>query len=214
MKSFKFLAGIDLVLLTGKRASSLRELLNGIVTLPDSVVYYHTHRFLIQHMYFSPEPPNDFAYWTTNVLLERVLGERLAAIDVANFKTVGELKAKIVETIEKGISCNGGERKSPEGMEFHFMNAKTFVIDTGIEAKDIFEFCDGLKHVTIKSVYFHMFQSRLLFERDENDFSLWLREALGENELADYISRLDPYTWTLQGLRNRLCKIIEERINE
>ena len=40
----------------------------------------------MQHQYLSPEPPNDFAYWVSNVLQEDRLGEQLAAIDLIQFR--------------------------------------------------------------------------------------------------------------------------------
>lgn len=56
------------MLLLGLRAPSVDELLTGIQSVPDSAIYYRTHRFLHQQQSFSPEPPNDFAYWANNVL--------------------------------------------------------------------------------------------------------------------------------------------------
>lgn len=212
-KPFKFCTSSELVLLTGKRASTLKELLDGLKTLPDSVVYYHTHRFLIQHQYLSPEPPNDFAYWTTNVLLEKILGEKLAAIDIINYPTVSDLKNSIIRIIEDNVGIDS-ERKAPEGMEFHFMRVKTFIVETGIEARNLSEFYEAVKEVPIRSIYFHIAQARLLFGKRENDFSLWLREELLEDGLANDILKLDPYTWTLERLRNRLAKMLEERLYE
>jgi hypothetical protein len=52
---------------------------------PPSVVFQHTHHFLVQHQELSPEPPNDFAYWVATVLQEDELGERLAAVDTVRF---------------------------------------------------------------------------------------------------------------------------------
>ncbi len=212
-KPFKFCKSAELVLLSGKRASTLKELLDGLKTLPDSVVYYHTHRFLIQHEYISPEPPNDFAYWTTNVLLERILGEKLAAIDIINYPTISDLKNGIIRIIENNMETYG-DRIAPEGMEFNFMRVKTVIIETGFEARNLKELYTAIKEVPIRSIYFHIAQARLLFSKRENDFSLWLREELHEDELANDISKLDPYTWTLERLRNRLVKMLEERLDE
>ena len=37
-----------------------------------------------------------------------------------------------------------------------------------------------MSKVTISSLYFHIFASRLRLERPTNDFSMWLEEVLGE----------------------------------
>ncbi len=60
---FQFYTRLQLSELTGLKASTLPELLTHIRAVPTSCIYYHTHRYLQQHQYLSPEPPNDFAYW-------------------------------------------------------------------------------------------------------------------------------------------------------
>jgi hypothetical protein len=60
--------------LLGIKASNLRQLLEHIKDVPGSCIYHHTHRFLQQHQYLSPEPPNDFAYWVREVLGDDELG--------------------------------------------------------------------------------------------------------------------------------------------
>lgn len=62
MESFRFYTKSNLTELTGLKAVNLTELLELIRAMPGSCIYHHTHRFLIQHQYLSPEPPNDFAY--------------------------------------------------------------------------------------------------------------------------------------------------------
>ncbi len=79
-EGFRFYTRLHLSELTGLRASTLSQLAGLIKEVPGSCIYHHTHRFLQQHQYLSPEPPNDFAYWVTNVLQEDRLGEQLAAI--------------------------------------------------------------------------------------------------------------------------------------
>jgi hypothetical protein len=212
MRQLEFYASVDLIFLTKKKAKNLAELLEGIKTLPGSGIFYHTHRFLQQHNYLSPEPPNDFAYWTTNVLLERIIGERLASIDIISFHTIMDLKEKLISIIEDYLKDVKDLRNAPEGMEFHFMLSKSFVLKTGYVAHDLKEFYEIIKKISIHSLYFHIFLSRLRLEKGDNDFSIWLREELHEEELAFNISRLDPYTWTLEGLRSKICSLIEERL--
>ena len=78
---FEFWTRLTLTKLTGRQAADLAGLLEHLRAVPLSVVFHHTHHFLVQHQHLNPEPPNDFAYWVTNVLQESWLGERLAAID-------------------------------------------------------------------------------------------------------------------------------------
>jgi len=211
---FTFYTRLHLTELTGLRAATLPQLLDLIKEVPGSCIYHHTHRFLQQHQYLSPEPPNDFAYWVTEQLGEPELGENLASIDTVQFSTIRALREKIAKTIEDYLGSRPLSRTSfvREGAEFHFMRSISFVLPTNYEAEDLAEFVDVLKKITIDSIYFHIFESRLRLERKTNDFSLWIETAIGDKELAKQISRLDPYTRTLEDLRQALIKIIEKRI--
>jgi len=59
---FRFYTRLHLSELTGLRAATLVQFLGLLKTVSGSCIYHHTHRFLQQHQYLSPEPPNDFAY--------------------------------------------------------------------------------------------------------------------------------------------------------
>jgi hypothetical protein len=211
---FRFFTRLHVSELTGLRASTLSQLLALIKEVSGSSIYHHTHRFLQQHQYLSPEPPNDFAYWVTGILGEDELGERLASIDTIQFSNIRSLREKIIETIEDYL------RNSPlaklkfakEGEEFHFVKSVSFILPTNFMAYDLREFVDILKKITIDSIYFHVFEARLRLERGTNDFSYWIETSIGDKELADEITKLDPYTHTLEDLRNTLVRITENKI--
>jgi len=54
-----------------------------------------------------------------------------------------------------------------------------------------------------------MFDAKLRLGKGENDFSRWF-EHLGEHTLAEEVTRLDPYTYTLESLRNKIVRLMEE----
>jgi hypothetical protein len=97
---FRFSSSLNLSLVTNRRARDLAELVAHLREVPGSVIYYHTHHFLVQHQYLSPEPPNDFAYWVTTVLQEDRLGEQLASIEMIQFRSLRVLRDRIVAIIE------------------------------------------------------------------------------------------------------------------
>ena len=182
--------------------------------VPGSVIYHHTHRFLKQHQYLSPEPPNDFAWWAAEAMQDARLAERLAAVDTVNFKTLRELREKIVAIIEDRMAKRKTAADAPEGMEFHFMKSVSFILPTPYQAGDLREFSEALRKVSVHSIYHHVFEARLRLEHGVNDFSRWLEEELGEMVLAVEIAQLDPYTCTLEGLRSRLITLAENRMIE
>lgn len=212
---FKFYTRLHLSGLTGLRASNLSQLLALIKQVPGSSIYHHTHRFLQQHQYLSPEPPNDFAYWVTEVLNEDELGEKLASIDTIQFSTIRSLREKIIKTIEDYLKSNplAKMKFAREGEEFHFMKSVSFLLPTKYIAHNLGEFVDILSKITIDSIYFHIFEARLRLEKGNNDFSLWIETSLGEKKLADEISKLDPYTYTMEDLRKTVIKIIKKKLS-
>jgi Family of unknown function (DUF5752) len=209
---FEFRTRLTLTKLTGRQASDLAGLLEHLRAVPLSVVFHHTHHFLVQHQHLNPEPPNDFAYWVTNVLQESWLGERLAAIDTVQFAHLRDLRARLVQVIESYLEQTRELRVAPAGEEFHFMDAVSFTFPTRHRASSLAEFAGQLKVVGVASIGFHLSEARLRVESDDNDFSRWLEDQLGERELADEIRRLDPYTITTEGLRQRLLGLIAKRL--
>ena len=212
-KPFQFRSSLDLTLLTNRRARDLAELLEHLRQVPGSVIYFHTHHFLAQHQYLSPEPPNDFAYWVTNVLQEDRLGEQLAAIDLMQFHTIRALRERLIAVIEAYLNERQELRLAPEGEEFHFRESVSFVVPTTHVARTLSEFAACLEQVGFGSLAFHFFNARLRLERGANDFSEWCRTC-GEPELAKAIARLDPYTHTLDGLRKEVVRLVRQRLRE
>jgi len=210
---FRFSTRLHLSELTGLKATNLSQLLELLKVVPGSSIYHHTHRFLQQHQYLSPEPPNDFAYWITGVLGEDELGERLASIDTVQYRTIRALREKIILTIEVYLKNNALAKLkfARPGEEFHFIKAVSFFLPTHYVATDLGEFTDILGKITIDSIYFHFFEARLRLEREGNDFSNWIEHSIGDAKLAQEISRLDPYTRTLDNLRETLIEIIKKK---
>ena len=185
-----------------------------IKEVPGSCIYHHTHRFLQQHQYLSPEPPNDFAFWITDVLGEDELGERLVSIDTIQYLNIHDLRKEIISTLEDYLENNplAKIKFARAGEEFHFIKSVSFVLPINYIAHDLKEFAEILKKVTIDSIYFHIFESRLRLERPTNDFSFWIENSIGDKILANKISSFDPYTYTLDDLRNKIYREVEKRI--
>lgn len=202
--------------LTGLRAVTLGQLLGFIKEVSGSCIYHHTHRYLQQHQYLSPEPPNDFAYWVSEVLGEDELAEMLVSIDTVQYPTIRQLREKIAATIEAYLkqSPSAKLKFARSGEEFHFIKSVSFILPTNYIAYDLSEFAQVLRKITIDSIYFHIFEARLRLEKAANDFSYWIENSLGDKELADNISGFDPYTRTLEDLRKTIVRIIERRIRD
>ncbi|MBP8626155.1 MAG: mechanosensitive ion channel family protein [Syntrophorhabdales bacterium] len=213
---FRFSARLHLKELTGLKAINIQELVTILKKVDNSVIYYHTHNFIEEFQYLTPQPPNDFALWVNDALGDQVLGEKLANIDTFEFSTIGALRERIVEVIEEEIAKRQehGIKDAPPGREFHFIKSLSAVIPTSYVAHDLREFIDILRVVSLGTLYYHILEARLRLHKGVNDFSIWIDDCLGEKALADEIAILDPYTYTLEGLRSMIINLAEKHLEK
>jgi small-conductance mechanosensitive channel len=211
-EAFHFYSHTHLTELTGLQAKNLRELADILKQAPDTVIYYHTHRFFEEHRYLTPEPSNDFAIWISDALGEEALGERLAAVNTFEFPDLGALRERLVGIIEERLAKGSDSREAMTGREFYFMKSVSVVMPTPYFVQDLREFVETLRKISLSSLYFHLLESRLRLGKGLNDFTAWMKDSLGEDQLGEEIARFDPYTYTLEGLRLALIQLIEKRI--
>ncbi|MBN1691227.1 MAG: mechanosensitive ion channel family protein [Dehalococcoidia bacterium] len=209
---FHFYTRLSLKELTGLKATNLIALVNILKAAPDSIVYYHTHHFLEEFQYLTPEPANDFALWIGDALDNPVLSEKLANIDTFEFTSLGSLKAALISVIEQYMAENPDIRFTQAERDFHFIKVVNVIAPTPYFASDLREFVEVLRKITLDSLYYHVFESRLRLQRRSNDFSVWIRDSFEEDDLAEKIDNLVPYTTTLEGLRSVIIQLIEKRI--
>jgi hypothetical protein len=74
------------------------------------------------------------------------------------------------------------------------------------------EFRDGLQQLPHASLQFHFLTSRLRLHLRTNDFSRWLEEELGRSRLARSVERIDLYTNTLDGVRDRILSLLSREL--
>ena len=208
---FEFRTRLTVPKLTRRIAATAAELARHHREVPDSVVFQHTHHFLVQHQELSPEPPNDFAHWVTTALQEDELGERLASVDTVRFASLGALKDRLLEILDTHLHTERNPRSAPEGEAFHFKDAVSVVLPTGHVAHSIADFRAALARVSTASIAYHLFESRLRLGAEDNDFSLWLEHEADMGAVARAIRALDPYTYTLEGLRQVLLGLVPQR---
>lgn len=206
MEPFCFNTKCDQTILLGLKVRNTQGLLDGIRRVPDSSIYFHTHRFLQQHHFLSPEPPNDFAYWVSEMIGDAELGEALSSVDIVNFSSIDELRNRFIEVLESHGETHDPVLLSPKGEEFHFMASRLFVLSTGLCAHSLPEFVAHMERVSIASIYYHIFDAKLRLGRGQNDFSAWFT-SLGYAGLANEVRRIDPYTYTLEGLRKKMIAL-------
>ena len=204
---FVFRTQQQLVLLTGRRATNLAELLEHVRRVPGASIFYHTHYLYVTQHFIPPRFYNDFAAWVSEALLERRLAEKIGAIDLLSVVSIRELRERIAGEIELHIEETQGKlRDAPPGEEFHFCEVKSFVYPNGIVAHTVPEFFLFLPAISNACLHFHIFGSRLRLDQPTNDFSVWLN-GMGETKLARAIDDLNPYAVSLDELKTKISKI-------
>jgi len=118
---FRFSARLHLKELTGLKATNIYELVDILKKIDDAVIYYHTHNFIEEFQYLTPQPANDFALWVSDALGDEVLGEKLSNIDTFEFSTIGALRERIIDVIQEEIAKRKDINNAPSGREFHFI---------------------------------------------------------------------------------------------
>ena len=68
----------------------------------------------------------------------------------------------------------------------------------------------ALSEVDVSAIYFHVFEAHLRLQREENDFSAWIREGLKLPDLADQMKALNPYLGSLERVRSSLLNMCDD----
>ena len=206
-KPFVFDTELRLVVLTGVKVRRLAELRDALSRIPGSSVFFHTHQVYLAHNFQKPLHYNDFAIWVSQALREEALAEKLAVIDLLAFTTIRELRLAILQTIDDYVQTQGEVSQACRADEaFHFCRSRSFVLPTGIIARDVPEFFEQLPHISDATLYFHFFEARLRLGRRASDFSRWLKDQ-GREDLAAAIDGLNPYVRTLAELKQDIIRI-------
>ena len=87
----------------------------------------------------------------------------------------------MVGIIEERLAKGSDSREAMAGREFYFMKSVSVILPTPYVAHDLREFVETLRKISLGSLYFHVFESRLRLGRGLNDFSIWMKDSLGED---------------------------------
>lgn len=206
---FYFNSASHLLRIGREKATCLQELLEAVRSCPDASIFQHTFQTLEEHHFIKEGFSNDFSHWAFAACNEVALAERLAAIDIREFTSLGALREQLVQIMEGYLQKNPRAATRPAMEPFYLMASDLVVIPTPYVARNLEEFAEGLRRVTIHAIYYHFIDARLRLKLNNNDFSVWLEQELDMSQTADRLNRLDIYTSTLEGVRRAILKVIE-----
>jgi hypothetical protein len=212
VKPFYFNTSAHLLRITTQKANTLAELLDALRVCPDDSIFQHTFRTL-QELHFIREGfSNDFAHWALTACNEPGLAEQLASVDVREFTSLGELRERFVQIVEKHLQLNPADGQRMAEETFYFCAADIVVMPTKFVAATLQDFAKGLREVSVHSIHHHFIEARLRIKLMSNDFSQWLYEDVGLTDVARALNRIDIYTVTLEDVRKQMLRIVERSL--
>ena len=201
IQPFEFVGCLELREMLGRAAWDERELLAGIEDVPAGSISYHTRSYFLRSRYLAAPYPNDFATWAAIQVRDRVLGERLAVVDLFDFADIEQLRAELVSIIDHHLTTLQTVPRVDYGEPFHFMRSTLIEVPTGIVARNLREFRDALERVDTSAIYFHFYEAG---RRSTADPLAWLETEVGLADVAARLRRLNPYVTSLAGMRAQL----------
>jgi len=75
------------------------------------------------------------------------------------------------------------------------------------------EFYNALASVGAGAIYFHFFEARKRGKERKNDFTVWVKEQLGMENLAEKMDFI-PYMYSLEGVRKKLLGLCKQEISK
>jgi len=207
--AFYFNSASHLLRIGREKATNLQEMLEAIRTCPDASIFQHTFQTLEEHHFIKEGFSNDFSHWAFSACNEVELAERLSSLDIREFTSLSALRERLVHLIESYLQKNPRAATKQAMEPLYLMAADLVVVPTPYVARNLEEFGDGLRKVSIHSIYYHFIDARLRLKLNSNDFSMWLEQELDLPQAADRLNRIDIYTSTLETVRRSILKIIE-----
>ncbi len=210
--AFRFLGCSEIQEILGKQAEDERTLAELLEEVPLDSIYFHTHSFFLRHRFIERTYPNDFAEWVGEQVRDHVLAERLSVVDPFEYPSLEALREDLVSLIDDHLSGLATVPRAGFGAPFYFNRSRILEVPTGLEARTLGEFRSAISEVDVSVIYFHVFESHLRLQREENDFSAWIRNGLKLPELADRMQALNPYLGSLERLRSNLLNMCDDQL--
>jgi hypothetical protein len=186
---------------SGRVCSNLRELLDAVRTVPESVLEHHLMRCQLEDHFELYEFPNDLARWCWSGLGDHVLGEQLALIDPYQYASVGELRSALVDAIEDRLWSLDRVPWCRPGLDLHLLESRLIAYDTGDRFSTPAALGEAIERMSLRSLFYHVHEARRRTDNRSDDISAWLEEFGADPGLVARLRAVDFYSLNLSQLR-------------
>jgi hypothetical protein len=197
-------------LLSTKKAKNLHELRDFISSVSDECIFHHTYQYFLKGHIL--EYTNDFAQWAGETLEERALAEHLSNIDPYDYKSIQDLRSQILNVIDYYLKTFPEPRDVIPGEEFYFNETVTLIFPVGIRVKNLAEFLTAIRYVDTDTIYYHFYEARVRLRGGVDDFSRWIQDVFGKENLVEKIRAIDPFMHTLEEIKKHIEEAVEEEV--
>jgi hypothetical protein len=171
----------------GKRARNLEQLRNGLASAPAEVIFHHAVQYRLRHPSAGELAPDDLSGWVRAVVHESETAERISfAVQTPN-ASAEQVRAALLEVLDRMPSKRREERGAPEGSEFVFLSALSVVFPIGRTIRDAQDAIEALTSDDPGVWFYHLIEEpwsggaatlpEWLISIGEPRLALWLREA-------------------------------------
>jgi hypothetical protein len=173
-------------------------------------MYFHFWDGLLRPNFIDPEYQNDFASWCFRRLHDRRLAERLSVLNPGNYRTMNDLRYKLIELIEDRMDEDDFDPRIDAEDPFFFMRSQIVVFYTQNRINKPEELHAGISGMSPGSIFYHFIDARRRTGSRQNDFSEWLRAYGGKcKQMADKIAMIDPFFKSLLEIREQLINVLK-----
>jgi hypothetical protein len=198
---------------TGRVCTNLRELLESLRVVSDTVVEHHMMRCALEDHFELYEFPNDLARWSWEALGDQLLGEQLGLIDPYRHPSTAALRGALIDVVEERL---WGMERVPwcrPGLELHLLSSRIVAYDTGQIFATPVALAEAIDRMSLRSLYFHVHEARRRTAGHTDDFSEWLANYGADPALVEHLRKIDFYALNLSQLRTALQDVFRGHLS-
>jgi len=211
VEPFQFFTVAHVTRIGDQKADTARELVTGIERCSDESIYHHMVEALgSEEELVAGRASNDFAKWAYGPANCGGLAALLASLDERYYTSIEEMRNDLRTTVSDYIAAYPECADEVASSPFCFCEGLELNVPLNQTASTLKELRRNIEEMSNESFYLHFVATEArLDEQQSNDFSIWLSENLGLDELALKINEIDLTENTLQEAKEKVLQIID-----
>ena len=208
VEPFQFFTVAHVTRIGDQKANTVRELVMGVGRCSDESVYHHMVEALGSEEDLAGRASNDFAKWAHGPANCAGLAGLLGALDERYYASIEEMRNDLQTTVRDYIAAYPECADELASSPFCFCEGLELNVPLNLTASTLKELGTSIESMSNESFYLHFVASQARLGQQSNDFSIWLSEHLGLNELARKIDEIDLTASTLEEAKQKVLHLI------